>query len=158
MPDHFTETFDDHACNGILDLFIGYDNRPLAESSRDMTTFQTPFGTYRLTTLPMKWTNSVPVFHEDVIYILQPKIPDTTISYIDNVPIQGPATDYRLPNGDFEHIPEHSLIQRFVRKHFDSLNCVVTRMHYSGGTFSGKKSIFITQKYSVLGYRCTPAG
>ena len=53
MPDHLAETFGGRACGGILDLFVGYDNRPLAESSRDMTTFQTPFGAYRLTTLPM---------------------------------------------------------------------------------------------------------
>ena len=41
-PDHLAETFGGRACGGILDLFVGYDNRPLAESSRDMTTFQTP--------------------------------------------------------------------------------------------------------------------
>lgn len=70
-------------------------------------------------------------------------------------PFGGPATDYCLPNGDFERIPENSLIRRFVQEHFDSLNHVVTRMRYSGGTFSGKKSIFIAREYFVLGYRCT---
>ncbi|THH15278.1 hypothetical protein EW146_g5172 [Bondarzewia mesenterica] len=35
----------------------------------------------------MGWTNLVPIFHDDVTFILQPEIPDTTIPYIDDVPI-----------------------------------------------------------------------
>ncbi len=45
--------FAGRACGGILDLFVGYDERSLAESSRDLTTFQTLFGALRLVTLPM---------------------------------------------------------------------------------------------------------
>jgi len=41
------------ACSGILDLYVGYDERVLAERSRDLTTFQTPFRALRLVTLPM---------------------------------------------------------------------------------------------------------
>jgi len=64
---HFTG----RACSGILDLYVGYDKRVLAERSRDLTTFQTPFGALRLVTLPMGWTNSVPIFHDAVTYILR---------------------------------------------------------------------------------------
>lgn len=52
--------FAGRACGGILDLFVGYDERSLAKSSQDLTTFQTPFGALHLVTLPMGWTNSVP--------------------------------------------------------------------------------------------------
>ena len=45
--------FAGRACSGILDLYVGYDERVLAERSRDLTTFQTPFGALRLVTLPM---------------------------------------------------------------------------------------------------------
>lgn len=86
IPNHLTEKFAGRACGGILDLYVGYDNRPLAESSNDMTTFQSPFGLLRLTTLPMGWTNSVPIFHDDVTHILPDEIPDYTIPYIDDVP------------------------------------------------------------------------
>ena len=58
------------ACGGMLDLYIGYDEQTLLEDSRDLTTFQTPFGALRLVTLPMGWTNLVPIFHDDVTYIL----------------------------------------------------------------------------------------
>jgi len=45
--------FAGRACNGILDLYVGYNERVLAEHSRDLTTFQTPFGALRLVTLLM---------------------------------------------------------------------------------------------------------
>ena len=54
--------FAGRACGGMFDLFVGYDEQMLVEVSRDLTTFQTPFGAMRLTTLPMGWTNSVPIF------------------------------------------------------------------------------------------------
>jgi hypothetical protein len=54
----------------MLDLYIAYDERSLLESSYDLTTFQSPFGTLRLVTLLMGWTNSVPIFHDDVTHIL----------------------------------------------------------------------------------------
>ena len=85
--------FAGRACGGMFDLYVGYDERTLAESSRDLTTFQTPFGALRLVTLPMGWTNSVPIFHDNVTFILQPEIPDVTVPYIDDVPIKGLSQD-----------------------------------------------------------------
>jgi hypothetical protein len=63
IPEHLAEQFGGCACGRMLDLYVGYDERLIAETSRDYTTFQTPFGTLRLVTLPMGWTNSVPIFH-----------------------------------------------------------------------------------------------
>jgi len=48
----------------------------------------------RLVTLPMGWTNSVPIFHDDVTKILGEEIPEFTIPYIDDVPVRGPASRY----------------------------------------------------------------
>ena len=89
---------------------MGYDERLLVESSRDYTTFQTPFRALRLVTLPMGWTNSIPIFHEDVTYILRDEIPEYMEPYIDDVPIRGPKTRYELPEGKYETIPENSVI------------------------------------------------
>ncbi|KAJ2927298.1 hypothetical protein H1R20_g9797, partial [Candolleomyces eurysporus] len=52
----------------------------------------TPFGAMRLVTLPMGWTNSVPIFHEDITAILQPEIPHITEPFVDDVPVKGPLT------------------------------------------------------------------
>ena len=158
FTDQIAEQFSALACAGLLDLFVGYDERALAESSRDYTTFQTPFGALRLTTLPMGWTNSVPIFHDDVTHILQPEIPHITIPYIDDVPIKGPRSRYVLPTGDFETIPENSGIRRFVWEHFQGVNRVVQRMKYSGGTFSGFKSLLCAPEITILGHRCTYEG
>ena len=102
FSEQLAEQFAGRTCGGMLDLFVGYDERALAESSRDLTTFQTPFGAQRLTKLPMGWCNSVPIFHDDVTEILRPEIPDVTVPYIDDVPAKGPASRYILPNGDCE--------------------------------------------------------
>ena len=96
FTDQISKHFAGRACGGMLDLYIGYDECGLSEPSRDLTTFQFPFGTLRLVTLPMGWTNSVPIFHDDVTCILQPEIPDTTILYIDDVPIRGLEGCYLL--------------------------------------------------------------
>ena len=86
------------ACGEILDLYVGYDKRVLTKRLRDLTMFQMPFGVLRLVTLPMGWTNSVPIFHDNITYILRDKIPKYTLLYIDDVPIWGPDTRYELPD------------------------------------------------------------
>ena len=125
----FTDQIGKHfagcACSGMLNLYVGYDERGLAPDSCNLTTFQSPFGMLRLVTLPMGWTNSVPIFHDDVTYILQPKIPITTIPYIDDVPIHGPVDRYILSDGSEECIPENPGICRFIWEHLQGVNCVV---------------------------------
>ena len=158
FTEQVVEQFAGRACGGMLDLYVGYDERALSERSRDFTTFQTPFGALRLTTLPMGWTNSVPIFHDDVTHILRPEMPDITVPYIDDVPIKGPRSDYKDADGHYETIPENSGIRRFVWEHMQGLNRVVQHMKYSGGTFSGFKSVLCARETTVLGHRCTPEG
>ena len=82
----------------------------------------------------MGWANSVPIFHEDIIFILQPEIPDVTVPYIDDVPIKGPKSRYMQSDGSYETIPENPGLRRFVWEHFQNINRVVQRMKYCGGT------------------------
>ena len=158
FPEQLAEHFAARACGSVLDLYVGYDERALATSSRDFTTFQTPFGAMRLTTLPMGWTNSVPIFHGDVTYILQPEIPHVTQPYIDDVPVRGPKTRYVLPTGEEEKIPQNPGIRRFVWEHFQDLNRICQRMKYSGGTYSGFKTLLCVPEFDIIGYRCTIDG
>jgi hypothetical protein len=103
--------FEGRACDGSLNLYFGYDYRDIVEGSRDFTTFQTPFGALRLVKLPQGWTNSVPIFHDDVTYIPEDEIPHVTIPYINDVPIWGPSSRYQDKDGTFETIPENKGIQ-----------------------------------------------
>ncbi len=68
--DELSEHFAGRACGGCLDLYIRYNEHNIAISSCDYTTFQTPFSSMCLVKLPMGWTNSVPIFHEDITHIL----------------------------------------------------------------------------------------
>jgi len=102
--------FAGRACSGILDLYIGYDERVLAKRSRDLTTFQTLFGALKLVTLPMGWMNSVPIFHNDITYILHQEIPRYTLPYIDDVPIRGLETRYELPDSSIETLEQNPRI------------------------------------------------
>jgi hypothetical protein len=44
IPEHLAKQFGGRPCGGMLDLYVGYDERLIAETSCDYTTFQTPFG------------------------------------------------------------------------------------------------------------------
>ena len=158
FTEQLAEQFAGRACCSMMDLYVGYDERALAHSSRDLTTFQTPYGAMRLTTLPMGWTNSVPIFHDDVTHILQSEIPHITQPYIDDVPVKGPKSRYIQANGQPETIPENDGIRRFVWEHFQDLNRIVQKMKYAGGTFSGVKSTLCAPEITVLGHRCTMDG
>ena len=151
-------SFSGRACLGMLDIWVGYDERLIDEKSRDYTTFQTPFGPYRLVKLPMGWTNSVPLFHEDVSYIFREEMPHVTRPYIDDVPIRGPASRYETPDGSFETIPENKGIRRFVWEHFQNVNRIVQRMKYVGGTFSGPKAYLCVSEGLVVGHRVSYEG
>ncbi|THH18639.1 hypothetical protein EUX98_g8920, partial [Antrodiella citrinella] len=158
IPDQLAERFGGRPCLGTLDLYVGYDERELHPDSRDLTTFQTPHGAQRLTTLPMGWSNSVPIFHDDVSFILREEIPEYAGVYIDDVGIIGPATDYPLPDSCFETIPENRDIRRFVFEHLQNVNRILQRLKYAGATCSGTKSFLIIREGMVLGHRCTPNG
>ena len=141
FTEQIAEQFTGHACGGMLNLYVGYDKRALAEMSCDYTTFQTPYGALHLTKPLMGWTNAVPIFHDNVTHILQPEVPQYMIPYINNVPICGPATMYQAPNSTFKTIPENTSIHCFVWEHFQNLNCIIQCMKYCEGTFSSKKSL-----------------
>lgn len=150
--------FAGRACGAVLDLYSGYDHRDIAENSRDFTTFQTPFGALRLVKLPQGWTNSVPIFHDDVTYILRDEIPHVTIPYIDDVPIRGPGTRYQNKKGEYETVAENKGIRRFVWEHFQNVNRIVQRIKYCGGTFSGKKALLCMDAFPVVGHICSFEG
>ena len=156
--DELANHFAGRACGAVLDLYSGYDHRDLDESSRDFTTFQTPFGALRLVKLPQGWTNSVPIFHDDVTYILTDEIPKFTIPYIDDVPIRGPGSRYIQKDGTYETIPENKGIRRFVWEHFQNMNRIVQRIKYCGGTFSGKKALLCLDSFPVVGHVCSYEG
>ena len=156
FTDQIGEHFAGHVCGGMLDLYVGYDKQGISAESCDLTMFQSPFGALQLVTLPMGWTNSVPIFHDDVTYILQPEIPKVTVPYINDVLICEPVEWYVLANRTDECIPENPGICRFVWGHFQGINWVVQHVKYCGRTFSGYKSVLCAEEIITIRHHYTP--
>jgi hypothetical protein len=126
--------------------------------SRDLTTFQTPLGTFHLTSVPMGWSNSVPIFHADVIYTLQDEIPDITIPFLDDVPIKGLPMRYERADSSCETHPDNPSICRFVWEHSQNLNHVIQHIKYVGCTWSGPKAFLSVPETLIIGHMCCYEG
>ncbi len=112
--EEYAESFGGRGCYGMFDLFVGFDQRKLADISRDLTTFQTPLGTLRLTSIPMGYTNSMQIQHGDITYLLRDEIPEFTIPFVDDVPVKGPPYTLRAPRWrlrDHSRKPWHSTLR-----------------------------------------------
>lgn len=158
FTDQLAESFGGRACYGMFDLFVAFDQRTLDPRSRDLTTFQTPLGTFRTTCIPMGYTNSVQIMHNDITFILQDYIPHITHPYIDDVPTKGPKTRYVNPDGSYETIPGNPRIRRFVYEHISNTNHVVHLCGKYGLTISGWKSDWCAAEATIVGHRCTMDG
>lgn len=154
----YAESFGGRACYGMFDLFVGYDQRSLAIGSRDLTTFQTPLGTLRLTSIPMGYTNSVQIFHGDITFLLHEEIPQVTIPFLDDIPVKGPTSRYQNEEGIYETIPENQGIRKFVWEHLQNVSRIIQRIKHAGGTFSGLKSFICVDSAVVVGHKCTIDG
>lgn len=154
----YAESFAGRACYSVLDLFVGFDQRSLDPASRDLTTFQTPLGTFRLTRIPMGYTNSQQVQHGDLTFILQDEIPHVTMPFVDDVPVRGPESRYELEGGGYETIPENPGIRRFVWEHMNDVLRVVWKVGKAGGTFSGPKAYICVPEAVIVGHLCTYEG
>ena len=72
--EEFSERFAGYLVVSSVDLFSGYNQCTLDPASRDITAFHTPLGLIRMTTLPIGYTNAVPVFDGGMWKVLQHQI------------------------------------------------------------------------------------
>ncbi|KAF0330592.1 pol protein [Colletotrichum asianum] len=145
--DEFSEDFADCEIMSLLDLFSGYDQVSLDESSRDLTTFATPLGLFRMCTLPQGATNSVAQFMRVVTRILYDLIPSVCRPFLDDIPVRGPRTTY---NGD--HVVELPGVRLYVFEHFMNLDTVLWNLELAGATISPEKSQICQPAVNLLGY------
>ena len=130
----------------MMDLFVGFDHPALAEESCDLTTFQTPLGTFQLTILPQGWTDSPPVFQNDVAFILQHEI-DIAPNFLDDINVLGPQTRYEREDGSFETNPDNKGICHFVWEHCIDVNQVFHQLKHAGATISASKLFMCTRSH-----------
>ena len=156
--DDFVEPFAGRAIYTVFDLYWGYDARKVDPASRDLTTFQSPVGPLRITSMPMGYTNSVSEFQACTTFILQDEIPSITNVFIDDIPIRGPETQYQDKNGNPETIPGNPGIRRFVWEHANDVHRIMHRLGCSGVTVSATKTQLAQPEVIILGQKCTPEG
>jgi hypothetical protein len=158
FTDHLTEAFAGYTIYGMMDLYGGYDHRPLHPESRDLTTFGTPLGPHRLTTLPQGFANSAQIFQADTSFILQDKIPRYTCPFIDDLPIKSVSTRYQRLDGSYETIPGNSGIRRFVWEHCIVVNRILQRLGVVGAMVSATKFVLAAPSAVIVGHKCTIEG
>lgn len=177
-PDSFAELHAGRSAYTLLDLFVGFDHRALAEESRDLTTFMSPLGSLRLTKIPMGATNSMQIMQGDLTFILQAEMPHICNPFIDDIPVIGPPTRYECSESDpfarltprlsplgfpddpqhYETIPTNPGIRRFIWEHANNLHRVMQRLQHAGATVSAKKLQVCGPDGIVVGHKCTYHG
>lgn len=155
--DEVVEPFAGRACYTVFDLYSGYDARKVAPESRDLTSFNTPLGLYRLTVLPQGFTNAVTEFQRCMSFVLADEIPKVVAVFIDDLPVKGPSSRYMI--GDtYETIPENTGIRRFIWEHALNVHRVLHRLGCAGATVTLLKLTLCRPEALIVGQRCTING
>jgi len=81
-----------------------------------------------------------------------------SLLYIDDIPIRGPKTRYELPDGSVETLEQNPGILKFVFEYLETVNRILQRMKYAGGTFSGPKTTICSDKITIVGFECSYEG
>ena len=105
--EHFVESFTRFTVYGMMDLFTRYNQCPLHLGSKDLMTFNSPMGSYHLTTVPMEYMNAVQIYQADMSFILQDKIPCFTYPFIDDLPVKSVTTCYQHSDSLYKTIPDN---------------------------------------------------
>jgi len=108
--------------------------------------------------VPQGWTGAVAIFHGDVTFILEPKIPNPTMPFVDDASIKGPETRYELEDGGYEMIPANPQIRRFIWEHVGDVHRILHRFLCTGATVSAKKLAIAAPEVTILGHRCNYEG
>lgn len=152
VVDEFAEEFAGKSIYSIGDLFSGYDQFQLAESSRDITTMRTPLGLLKMCTLPQGATNSVAHMQNAMNKVLQDFIPAKTRPFLDDIPIKGCNEEVKnttlRPDG----------LRQFVGEHMEDVAAILKRLIDARLTLSGEKSAFGQHEIKVVGQMCGPYG
>jgi RNase H-like domain found in reverse transcriptase/Integrase zinc binding domain len=156
--EEFVEAYAGRSVYTVLDMYWGFHARMLDIHSRDLTAFQTPLGSFRLTSLPMGYANAPAEFQACMMYILQDEVPEVAGVFIDDIPIKGPPTRYVGPDGKEETLPQNSGIRRYIWEHLNDVHRILHRIGEAGGTVSAKKMQLCRAEVEIVGHQCSAKG
>jgi hypothetical protein len=155
---HLAELFVGYMVYGMMDLYLGYDQRRLHKESHDLTTFGMPLGPHCLTTLPQGHTNAVQVYQSNTAFILQHKIPEYTSPFIDDIPVKSVQMCYQHEDSTYKTIPNNPGIHCFIWEHCIMINRILQRLENVGMTVSMSKFVLAAPTTTIVGHKCTFEG
>jgi hypothetical protein len=130
----------------------------LHKESCDLTTFEMPLGPHRLTMLLQGHANAVQVYQGDTTFILQHKIPEYTLPFVDNVQVKSVQTCYQREDSTYKTIPNNPGICRFIWEHCIVINCILQHLENVGATVSASKFVLVAPTATIVGHKCTFEG
>ena len=142
----------------MMDLFVGYNQRPLHVESRDMTMFNSPLGPYWCMTLLMGHANAVQIYQADMAFILQEEILHHTMPFIDDLPVKTETTRHQNPNRTYKTILENSGIHTFIWKHLIVVHRILQRLQNVSAMVSAKKFILAAPDATIVSHKRTFKG
>lgn len=89
---------------------------------------------------------------------MQDEIPEYTIPYADDIPVQGPATQYELDSRGYKVLAENPGIHWFMWEHLLAMLRIVQSIKAMGGTVLAKKTIICGTTAGILGHLWTYEG
>jgi len=100
----------------------------------------------------------VAIFHRDIVFILEPEIPDPAKPFLDDMNIKGPKTRFETKDRGYETIPANPQIRRFIWMHVNDVHRILYRFLCAGATISAKKLAIARPEVTILGHKCTYKG
>ncbi|GBG65169.1 hypothetical protein CBR_g49965 [Chara braunii] len=134
----------------LIDLYSGYDQFLVYLSDRSVTAMRTPRGLIYMNMAPQGWTNPMAMVQRHMIRAMKTVSLHITQPYIDDLAVKGPKekeSDEVLPG-----------VRRFVWKHIQDLDKVLSLLEEHNLTASGAKSKHCIRKATILGFVCTESG
>ena len=156
--EHLAESFGRYMVYSMMDVFAGYDQRPLHVDSQDMTMFNSPLGLHCLTTLPMGHTNAVQIYQANMAFILQDEIPHHTMPFIDDLLVKSEMSQYQRLDGSYETILENPGIRLFIWKHLTVVHRILQCLQNVNATVLAKKFVLATPDATIVSHKCTSKG
>ncbi|GBG68931.1 hypothetical protein CBR_g3630 [Chara braunii] len=134
----------------LIDLYSRYDQFPVYPPDRPVTAMHTPRGLIHMNVAPQGWTNAVAMVQRTMIRVMQSVGPHITQPYIDDLAVKGPTvkeSDEVSPG-----------VRRFVWKHIQDLDKVLSLLEEHNLTASGAKSRHCMREAIILGFVCSEKG
>ncbi|GBG75062.1 hypothetical protein CBR_g19575 [Chara braunii] len=131
----------------LIDLYSRYDQFPVYSPDRPVTAMHTPRGLIHMNVAPQGWTNAVAMVQRAMIQAMQSVSPHITQPYIDDLAVKGPEikeSDKALPG-----------VRRFVWKHIQDLDKVLSLLEEHNLTASGAKSRHCMREATIFGFVCS---